>query len=140
MNAMIDTLKYAKSFETPGFDKPQAEAIVGALADMASVAREDLVTKTDLKLALSELRTELKDDTAALRSDLQIAVSELRQDIQMGDAGIRGDLRSEIAGLRGELIGKIAESKTQVLWSMFGMQAFLLVALSALIKFTELFK
>ena len=45
---MIDTLKHAKSFEQAGFDKPQAEAIVGALAEMASVTREELATKAEI--------------------------------------------------------------------------------------------
>ena len=122
---MIDTLKHAKSFESAGFDKPQAEAIVGALAEMASVTREELATKADLQAVAAESK-----------ADLKIAVSELRQEIQLGDAGIRG----EIAVLRGELVAKIAESKNQVLWSMFGMQAFLLGALVALSKFTEFLK
>ena len=137
---MIDTLKHAKSFEQAGFDKPQAEAIVGALAEMASVTREELATKADLQSAIHELRVTMK-------ADLQTAVSDVRTEIQVGDAatrseiaGLRGELTGDIAGLRGDLIGKIAESRNQTLLAMFGMQAALLGALIALGRFTELLK
>lgn len=67
---MIDTLKFAKNFETAGFAKSQAEALTAAMAEMTSLAREDLVTKSDLRVGLAELKSELKGDIAGLRTEM----------------------------------------------------------------------
>lgn len=70
MTAMIDTLKFAKNFETAGFAKPQAEAPTAAMPEMTSLVREDLVTRNDLRVALAELKVDLKGDIAGLRTEM----------------------------------------------------------------------
>ena len=74
MTAMINTLKFAKSFETAGFAKPQAEAIVFALAEATSMSREDLVTKADLQVAVADLKSEIVSANATTRSQLPWAM------------------------------------------------------------------
>ena len=93
---MIDTLKLAKNSETAGFAKPQAEALTTAMAEMASVARDYLATKADLRVLAAELKSEISTVNSSPR--------------------------------------------TQILWALFGSQLFLITALAALSKLTELFK
>ena len=108
MNAMIDTLKTAKTFEDAGFAKPQAEMLAVTIAEAMRDSREELVTKDYLKAELAIIRTEIKAEIAGVRT--------------------------EIAGVRTE----IAASKNDVVRWLFASQLILLVALVALANFTKL--
>jgi hypothetical protein len=70
MSVMIHTLKFARKFETAGFATAQAEALTAALAEMNSDQREDLVTKSDLRVALAEMKGDLKADISGLRAEM----------------------------------------------------------------------
>ncbi len=70
MQAAIDTLKTARSFETAGFAKAQAEALATAMADAMQSSREDLVTKDFLKAELAELRGEIAEMRGELRNEI----------------------------------------------------------------------
>jgi hypothetical protein len=63
----IDTLAYVKELEAAGVPRDQAEAQVRALAQHAL---PDLVTKDDLKLALTDLKADLKADLAEIKGRL----------------------------------------------------------------------
>ena len=52
----FDTLRIANALKDAGFDDDQAKAIVAAIQDSLG---ENLVTKSDLKLAISELRADM---------------------------------------------------------------------------------
>jgi len=52
----LDTLEYAKRLEAAGVERRQAEAQAEALRDVVAT---QLVTKQDLKEAVSELRAEM---------------------------------------------------------------------------------
>ncbi len=55
MNAVaLDTLKTVQKLQTKGFTPEQAEGIVDALTE------SELVTKQDLRLGLTELKSDLK--------------------------------------------------------------------------------
>ena len=51
----IDTLKLSDKLAGAGFDRAQAEAVVRAIAE----AQDELVTKTQLEIALAPLKTDL---------------------------------------------------------------------------------
>jgi hypothetical protein len=53
----FDTLQFDKELKKGGFNEAQAEALTNALAKV--VANEEIVTKSDLKVQLAELKTEL---------------------------------------------------------------------------------
>lgn len=57
---MIDTLKVSKSFEDAGFAKAQADSLAVAIAEAASLSREDLVTKEFLRAELAGVRGEIQ--------------------------------------------------------------------------------
>jgi hypothetical protein len=59
MNAMIDTLKAAKSFEGAGFAKAQAESLATTIAEATSASREDMVTKDYLKGEMAVLKNDI---------------------------------------------------------------------------------
>lgn len=62
---VLDTHKLVEEMIAAGFEKKQAEVITAAI----SQRNDDLVTNSDLKLALSDLRTELKGDILELKND-----------------------------------------------------------------------
>ena len=77
MNAMIDTLKFARSFQEAGFEARQAEALAVALAEASSQGREDLATKSDLRqlearmdAGFGQVRLEMKASIADVKADL----------------------------------------------------------------------
>lgn len=53
----FNTLEFDKKLKKGGFDEKQAEALTNALAEV--VSSDEIVTKSDLKVQLAELKTEL---------------------------------------------------------------------------------
>lgn len=105
---MIDTLKFARSFQEAGFEARQAEALALALAEASSQAREDLATKADLR--------------------------QLETKMDAGFSQIRLEVKSNIAEVRGQ----VAEVKADLVRWLIGSQAVLLMALVALANFTKI--
>jgi len=62
--ALLDTHAAIKLLTSKGFSEDQAEAIVlieaEAITKAISQGKDNLVTKTDLELALSDIRSDLK--------------------------------------------------------------------------------
>ena len=54
--APFDTLRIAQALKDAGFDDAQSEAIVGAIQKSLG---ENLVTKSDLELAIAKLRADM---------------------------------------------------------------------------------
>ena len=54
--APFDTLRIAQALRDAGFDDAQSEAIVGAIQKSLG---ENLVTKSDLELAIAKLRADM---------------------------------------------------------------------------------
>jgi hypothetical protein len=57
MSTTFDTLKFVESLEAGGFTHQQAKAAAQAFAGAQSEG--DLVTKADLKIAISDLRADI---------------------------------------------------------------------------------
>ena len=55
----IDTLKTAKSLESAGFAKAQAETLAATIGEASSAAHEDLVTRDFLKAEMAGLKNDM---------------------------------------------------------------------------------
>jgi hypothetical protein len=95
--AILDTHAVVEEFIAVGIDKKQAEVIVRTM----NQTNNNLVTKFDLDLALTKLKSDLKDETSSLRS-------ELKEDVN----SLRSELKEDIAELRSEIM----EVKTNFKW------------------------
>ena len=71
--AYFDTHEEIQHLKNAGISEQEAEAIVRLHAKKG----EDLATKSDLKLEISELRSELKEDM----HKINISMSEIKTDI-----------------------------------------------------------
>jgi len=66
----FDTHKFIRKLKDAGFDEKQAEAVSEAFRDAQS--ETEPLSKKDLQIEISGLRTDFKMETAALRSDLLV--------------------------------------------------------------------
>lgn len=107
----IDTLKLARRLREAGFNEAQAEAVADAVREGAEGA--DLVTKSDLALTTTELRS----DIAEVRAE----IAELRLELRAEIATVRSDFRAKIAMVKSNLSAEIAALKTELLTRMFQM-------------------
>lgn len=92
MNAMIDTLRFAKRFEAAGFTPLQAETLTYAMAEAACVMRADAVTTTGLADASSRLNggaSRLGRSLLAVELDLDGAFADVRHAIRASAATMR---------------------------------------------------
>ncbi len=76
--ALLNTHTTIKEFIKYGFSEGQAEVIVNAINDQNT----ELVTKNDLKLSMSELKSELKSDIYELKSELKSDISKLESELK----------------------------------------------------------
>ena len=67
MNAPVETLAFARSFEKAGFGHERARALASAFGKTREASREDIVTRDVLNAELSDTRIELKTAAADLR-------------------------------------------------------------------------
>lgn len=75
--AYFDTHEEIQHLKNAGISEQEAEAIVRLHAKKG----EDLATKSDLKLEISELRYDLKLEISELRSDFKEDMSNFKSDI-----------------------------------------------------------
>jgi len=113
MNAMIDTLKFARSFQEAGFEARQAEALALALAEASSQGREDLATKADLRHLETQLETKFEAGLNQVRLEVKASIAEVK---------------SQVADVKADMVR----------W-LIGSQAVLLMTLVALANFTRVF-
>ena len=73
----FDTYRIVKRLKDAGFSDHQAETITDVLRESRAADLSDLVTKSDLKAALSDLGTELKADIAGVKTEM----ADLKADI-----------------------------------------------------------
>jgi hypothetical protein len=66
---MIDTLKLARRLKEAQMPDKQAEALADGLAE---AIKEDTITKADLKVAVTELRSEIQTTTSKVKTELTI--------------------------------------------------------------------
>jgi len=81
MNAMIDTLKFARSFQEAGFEARQAEALAVALAEASSQGREDLATKADLRHLETQLETKFEAGLSKVRLEMKASIADVKADL-----------------------------------------------------------
>lgn len=74
---MISTHVAYKKLVSNGMSDELAEAVT----EIIEQRQDNLVTKSDLKLGLSELKSELKQDISNLRSDFKQDISDFKSDI-----------------------------------------------------------
>jgi F0F1-type ATP synthase membrane subunit b/b' len=135
MNAILfDTLRLSRTLRDKGhFTSEQAEALAEALGE---AAQGDLVAKSDLVAAKSELKTEI----AGLRTELKTEIAGLRTELKTEIADLRTDFKTEIAGLRTELKTEIAGTKTDLLKWIIGAIGFqTVVILGAVVSLARVF-
>ena len=121
---MIDTLKFARSFQEAGFEARQAEALALALAEASSQGREDLATKADLR----QLEAKVDAGFSQLRLEMNTGLGQLRHEMEAGLGQVRHEARANIADVKADMVR----------W-LIGSQAVLLMALVALPNFTRVF-
>ena len=71
---------------------------------------DELVTRKDLRVGMSELRTEMAD----LRTDMRTEMADLRTDMRTEMADLRTDVGTELAGLRGEMAGMRGDLRAEI--------------------------
>lgn len=81
MNAPIDTLAFAQSFEEAGFGHGQARALAVALGRTYEVTREDLVTRDYLDVRLAEFEGRMNKQLGDLEVRLTKQIGEVGKDI-----------------------------------------------------------
>lgn len=81
MNAPIDTLAFAQSFEDAGLDHDQARALAVAFGKTYEAGREDVITRDVLRAELAELKSEIKSDLAAIRVELVREIGTVGKDV-----------------------------------------------------------
>ena len=113
----IDTHTAIKKLEAVGFQTEQAEVVTSLFSSRES----ELVTKEDLKTAISGLRVELKADNAVLqeqiksiRSDLQEQIKSIRSDLQEQINSTRSDLQEQIKSTRSDLQEQIKSTRIEI--------------------------
>ena len=74
---LIDTHSVIKEFIAAGINEQQAELITKTI----NQSNNNLVTKTDLKLGLAEVKSELKAEIQEVRSEIQEVKSELHHNL-----------------------------------------------------------
>jgi hypothetical protein len=99
MAATIDTLKASRRLREANVPTEQAEAMVELLRETQETGLADLVTKSDLQAATTELRHEI----AEVRSELRHEIAEVRSELRQGLAAVRGELSTTRAELKNEI-------------------------------------
>ena len=74
------------------------------------MSQQDLVTKQDLDVAVSGLRTEMAD----LRAEMKADNEKLRAEMKTGNAELRTEVKTDIAEFRAEVKTDIAELRTEI--------------------------
>ena len=97
----FDTLKFVETLTGGGLAEREAKAIATAYCDAAS--DQQLVTKSDLKAGLDELRAELKADIAEVRAE----IAEVKTDMDARFAGLEprfANIETKIAEMKFDLV------------------------------------
>lgn len=81
MNAPVDTLAFALSFEEAGFGHDQARALATALGKTHEAGREDLVTKDHLDARFAEFEGRMNKQFGDLEVRLTRQIGEVGKDI-----------------------------------------------------------
>ena len=89
----FDTLKFVETLTSGGVKEGEAKAIATAYRDASG--EQQLVTKSDLKAGLDEVRAEIAEVRAELKAEITDVKSELKENI----AGVKHDLLKWIIGL-----------------------------------------
>lgn len=66
----MDTMKFEGDLEAAGLKREQAQASVEAVAKVFSNAADDLISRVDLQLTTTQLRTDVKSALEAQHRDL----------------------------------------------------------------------
>lgn len=94
--ATFDTLKYANTLKEAGVPPAQAEAQSRALGEALQVNFKELVTKDDLKQAVTELELKLGNRIDAAVAGLEKKIAETSAETKL----VRTDLKAETYLLR----------------------------------------
>lgn len=103
----FDKLAYVDRLQAAGVGEREARALADGL-DQA--LREEVVTRTDLRAA----KTELAADITAARTELGAEIAAVKIELKADIAGLKTGLKGDIAELRTELKGDIAAVRTEL--------------------------
>jgi chromosome segregation ATPase len=103
----VDTLDYVRKLEAAGVDRRQAEAHAQALRDAVET---NLVTKTDLGQATTEVQSEVR----SLRDELKGDIRELRDELKGDIRALKIELKGDVDSLRRELRGETATLRAEM--------------------------
>mgnify|MGYP000240406458 CR=1 FL=1 len=90
--------------------------------------KQNMVTKSELKAEIAEVRNELKAEIAEVRteiagvkSELKAEIAEIRTELKAEIAEIKSNIEEKISTLRLSLENKISESKIDMIKWMVGL-------------------
>ncbi|MCB2055483.1 MAG: hypothetical protein KDE35_14725 [Geminicoccaceae bacterium] len=92
----FDTLALAHKLEAAGFDTRQAQGTAAALAETFA---GELVTKSDLREAIDELRQDLRREIDDLRQEVRHDINELRQEMRHEMASLEQRMTIKLGGM-----------------------------------------
>lgn len=104
--AMKTPFKSYDRLKNSGMTEEQARGIIEAIEESEEFSFRELATKSDLLLTKSELRQEIGELKAELKAD----IAQVRTEI----AEVRTELKSEIAELRTEVAELRIEFRTEI--------------------------
>jgi hypothetical protein len=88
MATVLDTRRLSRRLRDAGVPEAQAEAVVDTLLEVRDSDLRELVTKSDLKVALAELEARLMREMATFRVELSREIAASRVDIIKWVAGL----------------------------------------------------
>lgn len=103
---MFDSLKYAKILEEAGLPREQAETHIRILRD---VIGEEMATKQDLHIGLSDLNQDIKGEFSEVRTEF----IDFKQEMRTEFAGFKQEMTSEFTLLRTEFTDFKQEVKAE---------------------------
>lgn len=115
---MFNVLKYTKILEENGFDRDQAEILVGMFMQMIEfnmVSKSDFnLHKSEVRAAFEKMRVAFKADLSALRVELKTDINALRTELKTEINELRTEVKTEINELRTEVKTEINELRTEM--------------------------
>ncbi len=93
MALAFDTLKAARAMVATGLEQHQAEAIASAIRDVQG----DLVTKADISVLRSEIRSakfEMRSEMQSLKSEMRSEIRSVKSEMQPVESSLKSEMRA----------------------------------------------
>ena len=137
MHHSLDTYAIIKRFTGAGIKENQAHEIVSAIVDSKNFELNNLVTKSDLKAEMSNVKTEF----SKARAEVHAEFAKVRAEMQAEFADVRAEMRAEFADVRAEMRTgfadvriEIEKTKNDILKWIIGLNITTIIAMIACFK------